>query len=154
MENSPKQISAERKTIYYVGISLAAVGALLFLSVFLTFAFNFGNMNNFDAGARSMMLRAVVGMLLLVTGRALATVGARGAAGAGLLLDPQRAREDLQPWTRMGGGMVQDALGEVGLAKKLEDRLDDPAEIKVRCTKCHALNDEAAKFCDQCGAAM
>jgi len=28
------------------------------------------------------------------------------------------------------------------------------AEVKVRCQKCHALNDESAKFCNQCGAAL
>ena len=71
------------------------------------------------------------------------------------MLDPERAREDLEPWSHMGGGMVQDALSEVNVVKKLEDRLDGGApQVKVRCRACQALNDEAAKFCNQCGAAL
>lgn len=55
----------------------------------------------------------------------------------------------------MGGGVVQDALSEVEVVKKIEDRMDssDP-KIKVRCRNCQALNDESAKFCGQCGAAI
>ncbi|MCC7087298.1 MAG: hypothetical protein IT427_20030 [Pirellulales bacterium] len=28
---------------------------------------------------------------------------------------------------------------------------EQPVEVKVRCRQCRALNDEAAKFCNQCG---
>jgi ribosomal protein L40E len=37
----------------------------------------------------------------------------------------------------------------------MEERLEaPPPQIKVRCRRCQALNDEAAKFCNQCGAAI
>jgi hypothetical protein len=50
----------------------------------------------------------------------------------------------------MGGGMVQDALSEIDIVKKIGDRLDAPQpEIKVRCQKCQHLNAETAKFCNQ-----
>lgn len=29
-----------------------------------------------------------------------------------------------------------------------------PSVVKVRCRSCQSLNDEAAKFCNQCGAAL
>jgi hypothetical protein len=37
-------------------------------------------------------------------------IGSRGLAGAGVVLDPQQARKDLEPWSRMAGGMAKDAL--------------------------------------------
>jgi hypothetical protein len=33
-------------------------------------------------------------------------------------------------------------------------QLGNQGNIKVRCRKCRALNNETAKFCDQCGAAI
>ncbi len=82
-------------------------------------------------------------------------VGARGAAGSGLVLNPEGARKDLEPWSRMAGGVAQDALSEVGVAKKLEEGLGKAApEVKVRCPKCQALNDEKARYCSQCGTAL
>jgi rRNA maturation endonuclease Nob1 len=76
------------------------------------------------------------------------------------VLDPQRSRKDLEPWSRAAGGMTDDALDEIELAKKLGKKLDEPTAaaaepvVKVRCRGCSALNDEKAKFCSQCGAAM
>jgi hypothetical protein len=94
-------------------------------------------------------------MGLMVVGGILMSVGARGAAGSGLVLDPSRARQDLEPWSRMGGGMVQDALSEVNVVRKIEEGAAHPQpQVKIRCRKCQALNDETAKFCNQCGAPL
>ena len=78
-------------------------------------------------------------------------VGARGVAGSGLTLDPERAREDLKPYSHLAGGMISDALGEIR-----KSGVDSPRAVvvKVKCARCRALNDENAKFCSQCGAAM
>jgi RNA polymerase subunit RPABC4/transcription elongation factor Spt4 len=85
----------------------------------------------------------------------LRSVGAKGWAGSGVVLDPETARKDVEPWSRMGGGVLQDALSEVQVVKKIEDRLDSPKpQVKVRCRKCQTLNDEPAKFCNQCGSAI
>ncbi|MEO8826390.1 MAG: hypothetical protein ABI443_11165 [Chthoniobacterales bacterium] len=54
-------------------------------------------------------------MLCIFVGAILKGIGARGAAGAGIVLDPKRAREDLEPWSRMGGGMLKDAVDESGI---------------------------------------
>ena len=152
-----RNITPDRQAIYYTGMGLMIVGGLLFLSTFVSFAAHFGDFNDFEGRARSNMLRALGGMGLLIVGGALMNVGARGWAGAGVILSPQRARKDVEPWSRMAGGAVQDAASEVGVVKKLEDRLDAPPPlpvVKVRCRQCQALNDEAAKFCNQCGAAL
>lgn len=31
-------------------------------------------------------------------------------AGSGVILDPEKAKEELEPFSRMAGGMVKDAL--------------------------------------------
>jgi hypothetical protein len=84
------------------------------------------------------------------------SIGARGAAGAGVILDPDQAREDLEPYSRMAGGMVKDVLEEadVDLGRRHRDPEEEVEAIKVRCRKCRALNDEDARFCDQCGGPL
>lgn len=161
MSDEPKpEISNERKALYYGGMACSGLGFLLFISVFVTGAMNFGNFDHFESDARSSMFRGIGGMVLMIIGGGMMTVGRAGLAGSGVLLDPNKARKDLEPWNRAAGGMANDALGEIDLAKKLAKKLDEPAAepaepvIKVRCAKCRSLNDEHAKFCNQCGTAM
>ena len=62
----------------------------------------------------------------------------------------------------MAGGMVDDALSEVKPVQKIVEHLteehaapqDSAPVVKVRCRECHALNDDDARFCDQCGAEL
>lgn len=84
-----KQISEQRKTAYYLGMILMVVGGLLFFSVFITAATNFGKFDNFGADARSSMLRAICGMALVFGGVVIRGIGARGLAGSGVVLDPE-----------------------------------------------------------------
>lgn len=161
-----KSISPGRKQLYLGGQILGGVGFLLFLSNFIIMPLSMGS-GVFD-GPPSMAgfaFRGVGGMLCIIIGSTLMTIARQGVAGAGLILDPEQAREDLKPWNQMAGGMADDTLQEVGLAKKAEDFLDSmangtsagtpPSEVvKIRCRSCQALNDEQAKFCDQCGAVL
>lgn len=101
-----------RKALYYGGKLIGLVGVVLFLSVVVTFAQGFGDLSDFEGWGRSGMMRGLAGMALVAVGGAMAKVGARGLAGAGVVLDPERARRDLEPWSRMGGGMLADALDE------------------------------------------
>ena len=73
-----RQISEGRKAAYYVGMVLTILGALSFGSVFVTAALNFGNFTNFEADARSSMLRAFGGMVLMIVGTIIRMIGARG----------------------------------------------------------------------------
>ena len=142
-----KQISEERKTAYYLGMVLMVIGGLLFFSVFITGAMNFGNFNNFEANARSSMFRAFGGMALLIFGAIIRGIGARGLAGSGVVLDPEKARQELEPFSRMAGGMVKDVLDEadVNLGGKPQ------RVIMIKCTSCGKLNEEDSKFCKECG---
>lgn len=152
-----KQISPERKAMYYGGMALSGVGFLLFISNFFTFGSGFGSFEQHGNMMQQMACTGVGGMLLMIGGGALMNIGLKGWAGSGIILDPEQARKDMEPLNRMGGGMAQDALSEVEVVKKLEKHLDgEPAAqtIKVRCRGCQALNDEDAKFCKQCGGVL
>jgi hypothetical protein len=142
-----KQISEERKSAYYAGTVLMIIGGILFASTFVSFATNFGNFQNFESRASSNMLRGICGMALLVAGSIIRGIGARGLAGSGVVLNPEKAREELEPYSRMAGGMVKDALDEakVSLGGKPEKI------IVIRCPACSQLNEDDAKFCKECG---
>lgn len=110
-----RQISQQRKSLYRIGQIMAGIGLLSFLSVFVSAALNFGDFSEFDGQVRSMGLRAVGGMFLMIAGGILASIGAAGAAGSGLNLDPEQARRDLEPWARMSGGLQKASLDEMGI---------------------------------------
>ena len=146
----PQQISEERRTAYSVGLGLQILGGLLFASAVLTFLAHSGDVTNFHAKMRTNASLAFGGVALLIVGGIIRSVSSRGLAGSGVLLDPERARGDLEPYSRMAGGMVHDALEEVnGNARNAP-----PPIVKVKCRSCGYLNQEDAKFCQECGAEM
>ena len=110
-----RQVSTQRKAQHRLGTIFVAVGLLMFLSVFVSAALNFGDFSNFEGRVRSMGLRAVGGMALMIGGFVLISLGVAGAAGSGLKLDPGQARKDLEPWARMSGGLTKDSLDEMGV---------------------------------------
>ena len=155
MDKPQKQIAPERKALYYGGLALTGLGILLFLSTFVTFMANFGNFDNFEGRARSDGFRAFGGMILIIIGSFMMNVGSKGGAVSGIELDPEQSLTDVEPWSRLGGGLSHEDLTEVEVVKKIEGRLDAPEpQVKVRCRKCQTLNDETAKFCNQCGSAL
>lgn len=110
-----RQISPERKGLYYCGMILAVLGFLAFGSTFVSAAMHFGDFTDFVGRSRSMFARAIIGMGLMIGGTLLMNLGRRGVAGSGLKLDPEESRTDLEPWSRMTGGMVKDAMDEAGI---------------------------------------
>ncbi len=139
-----KEISKNRKTLYYVGNGLTAIGFILFLSVFFV-AF----LNPFAMfGSSNPMANGFIGFILIIIGQFVSNIGARGAAGSGLILDPKQAREDLKPYSTQVGGMINDVLDEVDIKPESKE------VVKVRCQSCKTLNDEDAKYCKKCGAIL
>ncbi|MEO6054557.1 MAG: SHOCT domain-containing protein [Chthoniobacterales bacterium] len=111
-----KEISSGRKTLYYLGSGLMVLGAILFFSVFISFGLNFGNFSpDMPQRIGFAFLRGFAGIVCIFIGMLIQGVGARGAAGSGIILNPKQAREDLEPWARMGGGLVKDAVDESGI---------------------------------------
>ena len=139
-----KEISKERKILYYAGMIIIAIGLILFMSTFFT------NPDRFlmgEVSIGSIASRAVIGFIMTAVGGLMMKVAARGTAGSGLMLDPKKARDDLNPWSSMAGGMIDDALSETQIGKGKE-------VIKVRCQTCASLNDEDAEYCKVCGEKM
>lgn len=146
-QSTGSQISSGRKTLFYVGRIMMGIGLVLFFSVFVTFAFA----DPWSLHDSNPMGPAIIGFILLFAGTLISTVGAHGKAGSGMVLDPEQAREDLKPFSRQAGGMLNDAL----VATNLKDHLSSAKEVvKVRCRSCSELNDEDAAYCKKCGARM
>lgn len=160
-----RQLSAGRKAAYYAGTGVVLLGYALFISVFVTLFMRVREITDyvnhacthfFDSRARvipefgSEMLRGFLGAALVVAGNALRSVGARGLAGSGIVLDPEKARCELEPYSRMAGGMVGDAMDEVGV------KPGGPPEriVMLKCPGCGTLNDETSKFCRECGGKL
>jgi len=118
-KHSPAEIGKHAGTV------LGVIGLLLFFSVFLSAALNFGNFDNFEARGRSMSLRAVFGFLLMIIGGAV-----HGIATS-------------------KGSKQEDQFNDGTWKPESDEILTVP--VKIRCPNCRALNDQAAKFCDQCG---
>ena len=97
-----------------------------------------------------MASRGVIGIVLIAIGKFISRIGMAGVAGSGLVLNPNQAKEDLKPWTKMAGGMIDDAMSEVDSFKSDKNQ----EIIKVRCLECKSLNDEDAKFCKSCGKSL
>ena len=133
-----RQISPERKMFYHGGQALMVIGFLLFLSVFVTGAMNFGNFSNFHGQVQSSAFRAISGMVMIIIGGGLMSVGAKGAAGSGIILDPEKARRDVEPWSRATGGMIKDGLDEADI--NLQNIFDSKANDRDEATDTNASN--------------
>lgn len=111
-------------------------------------------------GPRAGFGRAIFGFGMIFVGGIMMNLGRAGLRGSGVILDPQGARDDLKPWNQARGGMLDDTLGSSEFATRAVERIgndndDKPREVvRVRCPNCRTLNDEDAKFCDNCGAAL
>ncbi len=151
-----RQVSPERQRLHTIGTATQALGFLGIVACFMGFALSGASaVSSFGESGNPIAwwIGAFLCMVATGIGAAMRNVATRGVAGSGLVLDPERARTDLEPLARMGGGMLKDALDEAGLANSTGASSPAPA-IMVRCRKCAALNAEVAKFCSQCGAEL
>lgn len=145
------KLSRERRITYYLGMGMMALGFILFISVFFSFAGFMSNPQQLINGGGPLFTNAIIGMILMIAGSVVMNIGAKGAAGSGLLLDPEKAREDLKPFSEAAGGVINDAIGNIDIAKKFAGKGEEKEIIKIRCRNCGTLNDEDASFCKGCG---
>jgi hypothetical protein len=151
------QISTERKVTYYIGICLIVVGIILFLSVFVFFFVdaNSGMGSNVISAPTEMsfpkyFILAFVGIVLTIVGSMLMNAGSKGLAGSGILLDPDKAVEDLKPFNEAKGKMINDAVENISALNKFKGTNSVKEVIKIKCKSCGTLNDEDAKYCKSC----
>lgn len=147
-----KKISNERKALYYVGMGMMIIGVILFLSVFVT-AFT-GDPFDMMYSGKNPMANGFIGFIMIFIGSIVMNIGARGAAGSGLILDPDKAREDLNPYASAAGRLINDALDEVDVLKRDGSGKDAEEVIRIRCRECRELNEDDAKFCKNCGKTL
>lgn len=148
-----KQISEDRKKLYNAGLVMMIAGGCLFALPFLAIpviilaGILHGEPGGFMLLAPVAFIGAFIGFGLIAGGGAMRGVAARGTAGSGLVLDPEKAREDLKPWTGMAGGMVKDVLDEA----EIDLGGSGGKVVMIRCPQCKKLNEEDSKFCQECG---
>lgn len=89
------------------------IGFLLFISVFLDTA---RYMNNpFIYERQPSFTSPIIGMILMIAGTVTMNIGAKGAAGSGLLLDPEKAKEDLKRFNEAKGKMINDVVSNIDI---------------------------------------
>ena len=148
------KISNERKALYYIGLGLIVFGFILFISSFFVGFSGLGRFDPFNSGMPSFFKRALIGMICIIVGSVLMNIGARGAAGFGIILDPEKARKDLKPFSSATGGMINDVIENIDIVREKKtshDKKEILQIVKVKCQSCGELNDEDAKFCKSCG---
>jgi len=143
------KITKQRQVTYYIGIGIIVIGFLLFISVFIDTA-RFMN-DPFMYEMRPSFTNPIVGMILMIAGTVVMNIGAKGAAGSGLLLDPEKAREDLKPFSNAKGKMINDVVSNIDIIENISKSYVEKEVIKIKCSNCKSLNDEDAKFCKNCG---
>jgi hypothetical protein len=75
-------------------------------------------------------------------------------AGSGVVLDPEQAREDLEPYSRMVGGLAWDVLEEADIDLGDKGSSTTDKVIMIRCQHCRTLNEEGSKYCQECGQSI
>lgn len=143
------KLSQKRKATYYVGMGMMILGFILFISTFFTFASMFNN--PFSQSLGSFIIKPVIGMLLMISGAIVMNLGAKGAAGSGIILDPEQAREDLRPFNEAKGGMINDVVSNIDVIDQFTSPRTTTEVIRIKCRSCGALNEEDAKYCKNCG---
>src|ERR1051326_1478937 len=142
-----RRISEERRVAYYTGIAMITAGLTLCGSTIVIGALHSTRMSTFTTEFAPPVILFMVGMGLMLLGAIVRGIGARGLAGSGVVLDPEKARKDLEPYSRMAGGMVKDALDEANLRPAKQPQ----RVVMIKCSSCGRLNEEDSKFCQECG---
>ena len=125
------KLSNERKVTYYIGIGMMVFGFILFISVF----FQVANLmrDPFTTNKLPSFTNPIIGFILIAIGRIVSRIGAKGAAGSGMILDPDKAREDLKPFNEVKGQMLNDVISNIDAVNNITKPAENKEIIKVKC---------------------
>ena len=91
--------------MFYGGMALTVIGLSFFLVPFFTIISSMGSFSQFGAerfgSSAGFFHMGSYRMILIVAGQFLRSAGAKGLAGSGVVLDPQRATEDCRPTAKL-----------------------------------------------------
>lgn len=124
MRGPNRKFSEARKGIFFLGISLVAIGLVSFLSVLVSALSTSSGFSNIGQLLQSIGLRSVGGITLMIVGIVLMRVGGREAVGVGMPSESKKVREELEPLSRRAG-VLTEALDEPGLDQPEQDRDDE-----------------------------
>src|SRR5262245_33530297 len=161
--NEPDSKPPVRTALGYLGTALLVVGGLLFLSTFFTAALNFGNFDNFEERGRSMGLRAVSGMTLMIIG-IFVSAAASGRRGRSFSETSDGAKNAVREMAALAAGLKEGAKPQPVHCQYCNS-LNDPGSVKCancgaalagerRCAACGKPNNPDAHFCNQCGKSL
>jgi hypothetical protein len=146
--SDPPQLSGTRRRVHNAMSIVAAMCGLGIASGFILMAFGVG-MDGRSFGRPPFGVSLfMVSLVVLIVAAVVKATAAAGLAGSGVVLDPKQARKDLEPFSRQAGGMLRDALDEVGVNLGQAEAKD---VVMIRCRECARLNEEDSKFCQECG---
>ncbi len=148
---SQNQIPENRRTIYYIGLGMTILAPILCIGAIGYAALSMGS--DSMPNPSGVFVPFIIGMILGGIGASLMSVGAKGLAGSGLKLDPGKAREDLKPWSKMAGGILNDA--GINLGQQPQPPAQDFDEKLRKLHQLHAdgiLNDQ--EYADQKAAVL
>lgn len=137
-----KNISAQRKSLYYIGLGILIIGVLMLLSSF--FMMNTGE-TSFSQGSPAFLKRALIAIIYIIVGTFLNRIGARPVASSSPASDSQKTKENLQvidPVTiasddtdvndGVDGADVTDDTDDTDVADDMKDPILDEADWIVR----------------------
>ena len=130
-----------------VGEVLTFLGAAIFIGSFIFTIIKIPKKPQFPYGIIISVIFIIIGSIIRSIGAAICIISKEGEAAAGLLLDPNKEREDKKEQNKSFGGQISDMIEEIPVVKNL-------TVIKIKCRECGHLNDEHDKFCSNCGKVL
>ena len=139
---SNPQISESRQTLYYLGLIMAIVGGIVCIVSFGSLLLSSGSFPGPNPGGLpGGFIGFFIGMVGTMIGGILMRLGKMGVAGSGVILDPNQARKDVFPWSKMAGGVLKDVLDESGIREKTSSPAPEEKEdFETTLRKLHQLH--------------
>lgn len=156
-----------RRRLYLSGVATAAVGLFVLVTVLLSVARTFGDLSEFEGQAVSIATRALGGVVLVAAGFAVMTLTDNGLTNGFVEIDAlrddessdddahndQNARHEkrFDESSPDAANVVDASTHESGGSERNSLSAMMPPE-GFCCLACRAVNDQEARYCDQCGA--
>ncbi len=134
MDASSKTFIQHDRQTFRIGFSLAAVGLVVLLSACLIAVLRWGGIGKFQPNMQLVGFAAIGGIVFAGAGFVVMIIGSMGTLGAGI---------DMQP---------EDEVRKFDTIR--ERYTPETRELVLCCVSCRSINEQQARFCNQCGTAL